>query len=429
MKRPEALVRIMALAPRAWASIAANAALAVVAVALSVLLWIAVTNEENPTLRRDVPFEVPVQEANVPRAFVVSGLNPNKVSVTLVGPRDRVTNVKQGDLSVQVNLGGASTSTAPTDGPLRFAAPAEVVLQQRGVRAEVAPASIEVTLEPEVHKVVPIRPNPVDALPVGFELTEPPVAQPAEATIAGTRQNVDLVDAVVADVRMDGLTANVSLSASLDPRDAAGHPIGHVTVDPPRVPVTVKVRQVLYSRQILLDPRVRGRPAPGYGAGGARAEPATVGVVGSIEALNQVSTLPTQEVDVEGAASDVVRTVGIQLPPGLTATDPKGSVVVRVPIQALSGPGAIGAVVRATGLGSNVTVIGQTPTVLVNVVGPLPTLLRLGPADVVVTVDASGLGAGIYRLEPKVALPAGIQLESTFPDRVSLTLVSSSIPR
>jgi YbbR domain-containing protein len=419
----------MARVPRAGASIIANAALASVAVALSVLLWIAVTNAENPTLRRDIPFEVPVEEVNIPRSFVVSGVNPSKVSVTLVGPRDVVTNIRQADVSVQVNLGGAATSVAPADGPLRYAAPAEAVLQQRGIRAEVTPGSIEVTLEPEVRKIVPVRTNLLDALPVGFELSEPPTTQPAEATIAGAKENLDLVDGVVADVRMDGLTVSVSQPAALNPRDSAGRPIGHVTVDTARASVTVKIRQVLYSRQMLVDPRVRGRPAAGYTAGGARAEPATITVLGSIDALNQVSTVATQDVDVEGAASDVVRTVGLQLPPGLSASDPKSSVVIRVPVQAQSGPGAIGVVVRVTGLSPGIAVIGQTPTVLVNLTGPLPVLLKLVPADVVATVDAGGLGAGIYRLEPKVALPAGVQLESTVPDRVSVTLISSTVPR
>lgn len=412
---------------RHWKSAAANAPLALVSVVLAALLWVAVSNEENPTLRQDVPFEIPVQEVNVPRAFVVSGVKPDRASVTLTGPRDSVTRVRAADLIVQVDLSGAATSGAK--GPLQVAAPAEVSVRSRGVRAEVAPASIAVTLEPEMRKVVPVHVGPVDALPVGYELAEPPAAQPAEATIAGAKENVDLVQSLEAGVKLGGLTANVSESVPLDPRDSAGHSIGHLTVEPAGASVAVKVRQVLYTRQVLVDPRVHGRPAPGYAVSAVRADPSTVTVVGSLDALNQLSSLPTQEVDVEGAASDVVRTVGLQLPTGVSQAESKSSVVVRVPVQSQFGPGSVPAVPKISGLGSGLAVVSQTPAVVVNVTGPLPSLLRLSPADVSVTIDAGGLGPGVYRLEPKILLPAGIQLESVVPDRVAVTIVGSPAAR
>lgn len=406
-----------------WHTVLANIPLAAVSVLLALLLWIAVTNEENPTLRRDLPFDVPVQEVNVPPSFVVSGANPQKVSVTLIGPRGSVTGVRPADLSARVDLSGALGSSIPLDGPLRISARTEVSARARGVRAEAIPASIDVTLEPEVRRVVPVHANQLDALPVGFELSEPLSVQPAEATIAGAKANVDLVQALVADVKLAGLTVNASENVPLEPRDGAGHPIGHVAVQPAAAAVAVKVHQVVYTRQILVDPRVRGRPAAGYAAGTALAEPTTVSVAGSLDALSQVSSLPTQEVDVEGAASDVVRTVPVQLPPGLSQTDSKNSVVVRVPVQIQSGPGSLGVTPRFTGLASGLSVTGQTPTVVVNVTGALPTVLRLSASDVAVTVDVAGLGPGTYRLEPKVSLPSSLQLESVVPDRVALTII------
>jgi len=397
--------------------------LALVSLVLATLLWIAVTNEENPILTRDVPFQIPVQEVNVPRSFVVGSLQPDKVNVTLTGPRDRVERIGPADLSAQVNLSDALTSVVPPAGQLNVNAPAEITVRVGGVHAEVLPASIGVTLEPEVRKTVPVRlDTSSDALPVGFELTEPPAAQPSEATIAGTAENINLVDGLVASVKLGGVTVNVNETVRLDPRDSAGHSIGHIAVDPLDASVTVKVHQVQYTRDLLVDPRLRGRPAPGYTAADALAEPSTVAVVGSLDALNQVSSLPTQDVDVQGATSDVVRTVGIQLPPGLSQSDAKGSVVVRVPIHAETGPGSFAAVPRVIGLGSGLAVVAQTPTLVVNVTGSIPSLLQISPEEIVVTIDVGGLGAGTYRLEPKVTLPTGMQLEGTVPDRVSLTL-------
>jgi len=413
---------------RIWRPALTNLPIAAVAVVLATLLWVAVTNEENPTLRREVPFQVPVAEINVPHSYVVGITTPDRVSVTITGARDRVSSVKPEDLIVRIDLGGAVTG-GPANQPLHYNVPAQVSVRQRGVQAEVAPQSIQVTLEPEVRRTVPVRVHTIDDLPAGFDMAELPVVQPAQATIAGAKENVDLVAEAMADVKLNGLTVNIEKPFSLDPRDSEGHSIGHVTIEPKQASVNLKVRQVLFTRQFMVDPRIRGRPAPGYGVGAVQAQPATVNVTGSLDSLNQVSTLPTQDVDVEGATSDVVRTVNVQLAPGLTAPDPKASIVVRVPIQAQAGPGSIGVAPRVVGVGSGLSASLQTPTVVVNMTGPLPFLLRVTSADIVATVDASGLGAGVYRLEPKVGLPPGIQVDGIVPDRVGLTLAPTAVPR
>jgi YbbR domain-containing protein len=406
----------------------ANLPIAIVSVVLATLLWVAVTNEENPTLRQEVPFQVPVAEINIPNAFVVASASPDHVNVTLTGAQDRVRSVKPEDLVVRVDLSGALTGGSANQS-LHYTVPAQVSVRQRGVQAEVSPQSIAVTLEPQVQRSVPIKVNTLDTLPPGFDIAEAPTTQPAEATISGAKENVDLVSAAIADVKLDGLTVNLEKAFPLDPRDLSGHPIGHVSIEPSQASVSLKVKQVQFTRQLTIDPHVRGRPAPGYGIGGIDAQPAALNVTGSLDALNQVSTVPTQDVDVEGATSDVVRTVGVQLAPGLTSSDSKSSIVVRVTVQALNGPGSIGIAPKVVGVGQGLSAALQTPTVVVNLTGPLPFLLRLAPGDVIATVDASGLGPGVYRLEPKIGLPAGIQVDAVVPDHVALTLTNASTSR
>jgi YbbR domain-containing protein len=411
-----------------WKAVLSNLPIAIVSVVLASLLWVAVTNEENPTLRQEVPFQVPVSEINVPNAFVVASASPDHVNVTLTGAQDRVHSVKPEDLVVRVDLTGALTGGS-AEQSLHYSVPAQVSVRQRGVQAEVNPQSISVTLEPEVQRTVPIKVNTLDTLPPGFDVAEIPSTQPAEATIAGAKENVDLVSAAIADVKLDGLTVTLDKTFPLDPRDSSGHPIGHVSIQPAQASVSLKVKQVQFTRQLSIDPHVRGRPAPGYGIGTIDAQPGTVNVIGSLDALNQLSTIPTQDVDVEGATSDVVRTVGVQLTPGLTAADAKSSIVVRVAVQPLTGPGSVGIAPKIVGVGTGLSAAMQTPTVVVNLTGSLPFLLKLAPGDVIATVDASGLGPGSYRLEPKIGLPAGIQVDSVVPDHVAVTITNAPTTR
>jgi YbbR domain-containing protein len=424
MNRLHNLQRLRVGAASIFRNLLVNLPIAVVAIVLAAMLWIAVTNEENPTVRRELPFQVSVEKVNVPRSYVVTGTNPERVNVTLVGARNRIGGIRPEDLSVRVDLSGAATAGTAPGQPLRFNAPTEVSVRGRGVQAEALPQTVELTLEPEVRRSVLVRVNTVGSLPIGFDLAEPPSAQPVQAVIVGAKQNVDLVASASADLKLDGLTVNIDKSLSLDPRDSAGHSIGHVSVEPADATVNVKVKQVLFTRQLLVDPRVRGRPAPGYVLGSIQAQPALLGASGSFDALNQASSLSTQDIDVEGATSDVIRTVSIQTPPGVNLTDPKASIVVKVGIQPQNGPGSIGVTPRVIGLGPGLSVVLQSPTVVVNISGPLPALLRLAPSDVAVTVDANGLSAGAYRLDPKVALPPGIQLDGVVPDRVGVIVNS-----
>lgn len=429
MHVPRALRQLQSGSLTAGKSLARNLPLAAVSIVLATMLWLAVSNEENPTLSRELPYQLPVEAVNVPRAFIVSGTSPDKVSVTLTGARDQVDGVRPNDISARVDLSGADTTGASEDNPIRVQAPAEIVVRQRGVQGELTPQSIQVTLEPEVRRTVQVHVNTLGTLPAGYELAEPPAVQPFQATIIGAKQNIDLVDAAVVDVKLDGLTVNIDQSLELDPRDSAGHSIGHVSVEPSSVTLSLKVHQIEFTRQFLIDPHVRGRPAAGYGVGVVQAQPSSLSVLGSLDALDQVSTIPTQDVDVEGATSDVVRTVSIQLPPGLTVADPNATIVVRVPIQPQTGPGSLGLPPKVVGLSTGLSATLQSATVVVDLTGPLPTLLRLTPADVVVTVDASGLGPGTYRLEPKVGLPPGVQVDGVVPDHIGLTISASVIPR
>ncbi|MHB1006262.1 MAG: hypothetical protein ACYC3S_11555 [Chloroflexota bacterium] len=61
----------------------------------------------------------------------------------------------------------------------------------------------------------------------------------------------------------------------------------------------------------------------------------------------------------------------------------------------------------------------------VTVSGPMPSLLALKPQDVRVTVDVSGRVSGSYVLgqpQLQVAIPSGLKLEKTNPDKVMVTV-------
>jgi YbbR domain-containing protein len=248
------------------------------------------------------------------------------------------------------------------------------------------------------------------------------ITEPAEVTITGTRRDIDSVECAAAVLRLTGLTVSVSNQVPLDPRDAAGRAIGGVTVLPPTATVNAKIRQDLFPRQLVTDVRLQGRPAAGYAVTSVRVEPPLASVVGPLDTVGSLNSIPTEVIDIEGAKSDIVRAVALEIPPGVSSGDRRS--VVTITIQPVRGPGSVGVAPRIMNLDAGLTATLNTPVVAVLITGPLPDVLALKPADVTVTVDATGLGPGTHRLEPKVVVPPNLALDGTSPDRVEIAIGS-----
>jgi YbbR domain-containing protein len=187
--------------------------------------------------------------------------------------------------------------------------------------------------------------------------------------------------------------------------------------------VDARIRQELYPRQVVIDVRLSGRPAPGYSVSSVRSDPTLATVVGPLSVVQNLNSVPTEVIDIEGARSDIVRAVSVEIPPGVSSGDRR--TVVTITLQVTRAPGSVGVAPRIVNLGPGLTATLSTPAVAVLVSGPLPDVLALRPGDISVVVDATGLGPGVHRLEPRVTVPQGISHDGTSPDRVEIVIAAA----
>jgi YbbR domain-containing protein len=134
--------------------------------------------------------------------------------------------------------------------------------------------------------------------------------------------------------------------------------------------------------------------------------------------------LNTAPVDVSGAQAEVVRTVAISRPQGVTVVRDLAA-TVRVTILPLQGQQVRDVAVSTANVPEALGATIFPPVVSVSISGPQPTLARLTAQDVTVSVDASGLAAGQYARAVTVRAPEGIRIDRTLPDQVTLTLTAS----
>jgi YbbR domain-containing protein len=217
----------------------------------------------------------------------------------------------------------------------------------------------------------------------------------------------------------DDFTADF-LPVALDP---AGQPIPEVAILPSRVTTAVEVDQRGRSVPVLVQ--TAGNPAQGYEIVGSVANPATVLLDGPDESLNNILSVVTAPVDIDGAAETVNTRTGLQeLPPDVHVVSPAdGSVVAVVQIRPRGVSQLLSDLpVTVTDVPAGYTATVEPQTLGVVVFASEETMASLGGDDIKVTVSAANLGAGRHQIRPNVTVPPEVQWLRTEPEVVVISL-------
>jgi YbbR domain-containing protein len=409
-----AVRRLVALVfGRGFGSLKANIGLGILSLALAVTLWAFVTEEENPTRTDCVPGAIPVETVNVPAGLAVAALSDEAVSVRASAPKDICDHLTVDDFRAVADLSIAKARENSVT--LRVSS------TRRQVQVEqVSPPQVTVTLEPVTTKVVPVTVKLIGAPPLGYA-TAPAKTTPEQVEVTGAESLVALVAEAVADVNVQGVRVPLEQAFTLVPRDSRGGDIEGVTLKPSTVEVALPIVQREITQAYVVTPLVRGAPSDGFDVTSISVEPPFVVITGAIEALQSLTTVTTDEVDVDGAASDVVRAAKLQLPPGVTVSG-SDSVTVRVSVSPAQGEITLGLTPTINGLEPGLRAELATTLVEVSVAGEIPVLRALTPASLVAVVDASGLGEGQHVLPVQVTAPQGVQIMGVEPATLVVTL-------
>lgn len=396
--------------------------LAILSAFLALILWVMVTDAQAPVREEIVSARLEAEQ--IPSNYVVSNITPDQISVRLTGTSAALAKVNvRLDLEARVDI---SASEERDESQQEVVVEGKVRLNVRGsskVTAESLTTTASVTLERQERREFQVQVKSSGSPQFGYspETITPSVA---DATVTGTRRNVSAVEAVVADVKLDNLGVSVTQKVTLEARDRNGRSISGVQIEPQTVDVSIKMRQEILSKEVVVYIPTRGRPKAGYNLTTVRAEPLTVQVSGPLELVNALAAISTQEIDIEGADQDFRRSVRVTVPQGLTVPAQQQMVIASVSIQAVRVTGwTVPVVPRVVNVSPGLSAQLAAPGLALIVSGPVADILQIRANDLSVILDAAGLGAGTHRLEPRVAgLPATVQLESVVPERIEVQL-------
>jgi len=399
-------------------SVRENSGLAVLSVVLAFGLWVFVTRAENPEQTRRIEEAIPIRAVNVP-ADVAAPRDLGEVGVQVRVEENVFDSLTKEDFEATVDLAGLSVG--------EYKVPVKVrPLTSRGnlrivdVISEDSNDEITVRLAQLLSKTVPVDLETLGTPPADYAVgaTELDVET---AVVSGAQEHVASVTVAVAVVDLDGRTEPFRGSVRLEARNQQDVLVQDVDVDPATVDVKIEIEQRTFSRALAVSPQVKGVPRQGHNVVGATVEPLIVTVFGLQAFIEEATTISTQPVDIEDATADVVRTVSLDLPAGVTV---KGSVNVTVTVRISPAPGQLTFAVplTASGLSDDLNIVGALPPVQVFLFGPLPTLLELNPNDISASVDLDGKGAGAHTVKVRVLAPDGLEVRSVSPEELEIQL-------
>ena len=386
---------------------------AILAFLLALGLWMVVQNEQNPERSQLTQFTVPVDVVDIPPGLTLVGEAP-RVQLWVRALESTWPRLRAESFRARVNAAGINSGVVEL--------PVEVdILESSVFVAEPRPERVRLRLEQVRENTVPVRVDPSGSVPFGYTFASPKVS-PDHVTVSGPESLVELVEAAVVNVRMEGVTVSLSGNFSPRPVDGRGTEVKGVTVNPPQVSVEVPVNQEVAYKEVGIRPVTQGKLPPGYYMLPVEVDPPIATIVGNPGVISSVGYLETEAVDISDASSSVVRRAKLVLPPGVSLLQPQLTVLVTVRVQPLELTQSIRLTPTVEGLGPDLLVASPLPLVELTVSGPAPTLQALSSQDFRVTVNLADQGPGRHTVEPQVSLPSSFRLVRLEPRVITVEI-------
>jgi YbbR domain-containing protein len=395
------------------------------ALVLGLSVWVSAVSDADPNEVRTYPSPVPLEVVGQDPSLVRTSEVPTSLEVSLRAPRSvwETLTAREDAVRAILDLQGLSAGEHNVE--------VQVIVAMRPYQIVLAdPSTVTVVLESLATQTFPLALSlsgqPAAGYQVGeatMELTEVAVSGPESIVQQATRARVF--------VSLDGVRDGIEEAIPIQVLDGQNKILQGVTINPEAVRVNVPISPQAGYRDVAVKVVVQGQQAAGYRIENISVFPPVITVSSSDPEL--VNRLPgvveTQPLNLQDRKEDISTRLALALPDNITI---QGAQTVQVqvsisPIQTsltlLNQP------INVNGLSEGLAAQVFPQTVDVIVSGPLPVLDALTSRDIVVSVDATGLGVGTYQLTPEVRVSVeNVLVESILPGGVEAVITVPSTP-
>ena len=320
-----------------WPKIFENIGLKLFALAFAIVLWLLVTNINDPVSRMTIS-NVQVRLLNTDlitkQGDVYSVLDDSDVVpvVTVTAKRSIIDALDKDDIVATADVNDLSSLDTVE---IRFSS---YKFNNEIDSIEGSTENVKLSIEKKLTSTFTLKTATAGKLASGYELGSVTPEQ-NQVRVSGPQSVVSSISEATATVDISGATGSISTYSDIRLLDSSGNPVDTQTLTMNINSVKVNV-VVLPVKTIPVQVTTSGSPADGYLATGKiTADPETVSIAGKSSVLQTIESLqiPGSAVDISGADSDVTRTLDVSgfLPEGVTFEDSSfdGKVQVTVGIE------------------------------------------------------------------------------------------------
>lgn len=394
-----------------------------VSFALAFVIWVIATLQADPILQQRVPGTVAVRLEPDEGLLVIATqpLNPS-VSLRVRAPRSVLDILSTGDLDAWGDLRGL--------GPGEHSIPVQAQIgRPQASIVDLSPAFVRVTLEQASQRQVPIIARIDSEPPAGYFRAEPVFDVPLnQVLVSGPLSRVEQVASAQVGLNLIDSRNPYEGVLPLNAVDSSGQIITGVSLTPASVTVSVEIKRRDDVRELAVRPNLIGRLPDGYVLNALGYTPQTVLVSGAPNQLaNLPDTLSTAPIDLAALTANLETDVPVVLPAGEILLISGQTVTVTIEVEPLTASTQFENVpVEVIGLGEGLSARAAPNQVTVLLTGPQPQLDQLARADLVVTLDLTGLQSGNYTLSPSVSAGNLTGIESTIlPAELDVEIVAA----
>ena len=295
-----------------------NLPVKIAALIVAVVLWLYVMNDQNPAI--DGGFPVPVTIENAPEGYQLSS-DTDKVTIRVRGPRSLFVSADSSDFHARVNLAdfaeGERAYTVEASVPYGF----ELV--------SISPDKMTINLDRMIEKTLKASLTIGGAPASGYTVDK--VIQADEAVkVQGPRSLVDQVVHVVGHINLSGQSSDDIAQVTLVALNTDGREVAGVTLVPSSTEVTVKLARGLTRKVVEVQPHPRSDLAPNLKLEGVTVTPSRIEIAGTEDVISKISVIGTEEFSLADVRTTEKREVRLQLPEGVTVTNPHVTVEIKV---------------------------------------------------------------------------------------------------
>jgi len=401
-----------------------NLSTIILAFLLAVVVWVSAVLTSDPNEERI--FSRSITVVGQPTDLMQMKDLPTQVRVTLKAPRSILNRLNNNPSLIQtwLDLSGFTSGTHPV--------PVSVRVDDSPVRImRIEPEQVEVILEKQISRTLPVQLEIVGEPPIGYRKGTP-IATPDKVTITGSETQVNQVENVVARLDITGLSETIQTNVAVSPLNLSGGTVSDITISPRSISINQPITLLGGFRSVVVTVVTEGQIAAGYRLTNISVSPRTVTVFSSDPQI--VADLPgfveTMPLDLNSVNDDLEVRMQLNLPEGVELVGEE-SVLVQIGVAAIEGSVTVSVPIEA---------VGQTPDLaaqisphLVDLIvsGPIPVLDLLTSDSFRVLVDISGLELGSYQLQVVVDLvPDEVTVDAILPQTVdvNITLPPTATP-